>query len=61
MLFDPQTAGGLMATVPAGDADRCIAELKELGYENAEIIGEIVPMHIAADDLHGVTQVVEVV
>jgi selenide,water dikinase len=42
-LFDPQTAGGLMAGVPSHRAEEVIAALKESGYEHACIIGEIRP------------------
>ncbi len=41
LLFDPQTAGGLIAGVPAKYVDDCILALKENGYASAAIIGEI--------------------
>jgi selenide,water dikinase len=43
LLFDPQTAGGLLAGIPAARADACLAELQALGYARAAIIGEITP------------------
>jgi selenide,water dikinase len=43
ILFDPQTSGGLLASVPADQASNCLSLLQSLGYIDAAIIGRIVP------------------
>ncbi len=43
LLFDPQTAGGLLASVAAERAQDCLQKLHELGYRDAQIIGRALP------------------
>jgi selenide,water dikinase len=40
-LFDPQTAGGLLAGVPQDQVGACINELQILGYTDSKVIGSI--------------------
>lgn len=44
LLFDPQTSGGLLASVPAALSDRCLSALKDLGYAQSARIGEVQPL-----------------
>ncbi|KAJ8599197.1 hypothetical protein CTAYLR_007528 [Chrysophaeum taylorii] len=41
LLFDPQTAGGLLATVPARRASRVLDNLRDAGFDAAAKIGTI--------------------
>eukprot|EP00940_MAST-03C_sp_MAST-3C-sp2_P002580 g2580.t1 len=41
LIFDPQTSGGLLASVPASEAEACLKALRALGCDRACIVGEI--------------------
>ncbi|WP_432473790.1 selenide, water dikinase SelD [Amphritea sp. HPY] len=41
LLFDPQTAGGLLAGVPDDQVGACVRELQLMGYPDTRIIGRI--------------------
>ncbi|MBW4473645.1 MAG: selenide, water dikinase SelD [Stenomitos rutilans HA7619-LM2] len=44
LLFDPQTSGGLLASVPVEESDRCLTALRALGYTHSAIIGHTTPL-----------------
>jgi selenide,water dikinase len=41
LLFDPQTAGGLLAAVPGDEADACVQQLHGQGYTASTVIGQV--------------------
>jgi selenide,water dikinase len=51
LIFDPQTAGGLLASVPADQAEACIAALRALGYSQTAAIGRILPQSHALEPI----------
>lgn len=42
ILFDPQTSGGLLISVPAKKADTMLQKMKSAGIKDAAIIGEVI-------------------
>ena len=51
LIFDPQTAGGLLASVPPDRVDACIAALKAQGYPHTCKIGRILPQGDALEPI----------
>ena len=44
LLCDPQTSGGLIASVPGQVAQRCVEQLQASGFRHASIIGQVMPI-----------------
>ena len=42
LLFDPQTSGGLLASVPMKNAQNSLQALKKGGYTDSQIIGQVI-------------------
>lgn len=42
VLYDPQTSGGLLVSLPADRSEKYVATLHRLGVDGARIIGEVV-------------------
>lgn len=43
LIFDPQTAGGLLASVPADRVQACVTALGHAGYGQTAVIGRVLP------------------
>jgi selenide,water dikinase len=42
LVFDPQTSGGLLASIPAEKAGECLQQLIQTGYSRSAIVGRVV-------------------
>jgi selenide,water dikinase len=42
LVFDPQTSGGLLASIPAAKADACLQQLIQAGYARSAVVGRVV-------------------
>lgn len=42
LLFDPQTAGGLLAGIPESNASACLEALRDAGYAGSCMVGRVV-------------------
>lgn len=55
LVFDPQTSGGLLASIPAAKADECLQQLIQAGYPRSTIVGRVVA---ESDHLEPVTLII---
>ena len=42
ILFDPQTSGGLLISLPGKEAEKLLKRLREKGIQDAQIVGQII-------------------
>mmetsp|Transcript_29583 Transcript_29583/g.74422 ORF Transcript_29583/g.74422 Transcript_29583/m.74422 type:complete len:396 (-) Transcript_29583:41-1228(-) len=49
LLIDPQTAGGMLASVPAERAAAAVEALQALGYGQAAVVGRVLPSQPGGD------------
>jgi selenide,water dikinase len=42
LLYDPQTSGGLLISLPADEAERLVTTLRKRGIVDASVVGEVV-------------------
>jgi selenide,water dikinase len=45
ILYDPQTSGGLLISLPSGEAEKLVATLKREGHIHSCVVGEAVGKH----------------
>lgn len=46
LLFDPQTSGGLLASIPSDKADKCLLSLIKSGFKDSCIIGKVLEKNV---------------